>query len=115
MVSVAWYMYPASALVLTHAARLVGLGLRSSSIRALAMALHELATNAVKYGALAQPAGRLHIRWSFESTGAQNKPWLHIEWHESGVAMPPVGSVPQGTGQRSQSPSPVRHRSQADA
>ena len=76
-----------------------GVRLRSSTVQTLAMALHELATNAVKYGALGQPAGRLHIQWSFEPSGAQGEPWLHIDWRETGVAMPPVGSEPQGTGQ----------------
>jgi hypothetical protein len=27
------------------------------------------------------------------------KPWLHIDWKESGVQMPPVGAKPQGSGQ----------------
>ncbi len=76
-----------------------GVRLRSSTVQTLAMAVHELATNAVKYGALGQPAGQLDIRWSFDPSGVQDKPWLHIDWRESGVAMPPVGSAPQGTGQ----------------
>ncbi len=76
-----------------------GIRLRSSTVQTLAMALHELATNAVKYGALGQPAGRLSIRWSFEPSGPQNKPWLHIDWRESGVAMPPAGPAAAGTGQ----------------
>ena len=65
-----------------------GVRLRSSTLQTLAMALHELATNAVKYGALGRPQGRLAIRWSLEPEGAGGKPWLHIDWRESGVAMP---------------------------
>lgn len=77
----------------------VGVRLRSSTVQTLAMALHELATNAVKYGALGQPDGRLRIRWSLEQNGAGDGPWLHIDWRESGVTMPNAGSAPQGGGQ----------------
>lgn len=76
-----------------------GVRLRSSTVQMLAMALHELATNAVKYGALGQANGQLAITWSLEQSGTDSKPWLHIDWKESGVAMPPAGSAPQGTGQ----------------
>ena len=76
-----------------------GIRLRSSTVQMLAMALHELATNAVKYGALGQPSGRLTITWSLDEDGPGDKPWLHIDWRESGVAMPPWGSEPEGTGQ----------------
>ncbi|WP_333685187.1 GAF domain-containing protein [Pontibaca methylaminivorans] len=61
--------------------------LRSSMVQTLALALHELATNAVKHGALAesQPEGRLLIRWWVEPNTSD--PRLHIEWRESGVDM----------------------------
>lgn len=52
---------------------------------ALAMALHELMTNAVKYGALSNDKGRVNLRWS-RSGGAA--PSLRIDWDESGG--PPV-------------------------
>ncbi|HEX8468486.1 MAG TPA: HWE histidine kinase domain-containing protein [Allosphingosinicella sp.] len=45
---------------------------------ALAMALHELGTNAVKYGALSTEGGRVSIRWT--QTGDR----LHLTWLESG-------------------------------
>lgn len=76
-----------------------GVRLRSSTVQTLAMALHELATNALKYGALAQPSGRLKIAWSVEQDPGDASPWLHIDWRETGVAMPPPGSPPAGTGQ----------------
>jgi two-component system, chemotaxis family, CheB/CheR fusion protein len=63
----------------------MGIVLRSESVQALAMAFHELTTNAVKYGALGQKTGRLHIRWRVEATGADGVPWITIDWKESGV------------------------------
>ncbi|HEV7276524.1 MAG TPA: PAS domain S-box protein [Devosiaceae bacterium] len=76
-----------------------GVRLRSSSVQTLAMALHELATNALKYGALAQPKGRLEISWSLESNGADGSPWLHIDWRESGITIGPAGGKPGDGGQ----------------
>lgn len=52
----------------------------------LALALHELATNAVKYGALSVPAGRVLIRWSVEPDSAGDR--LAFSWREQGG--PPV-------------------------
>jgi PAS domain S-box-containing protein len=49
---------------------------------ALAMALHELGTNAVKYGALSVPGGRLAITWRADVDR------LHLDWREHGG--PPV-------------------------
>jgi two-component sensor histidine kinase len=77
----------------------LGVRLRSSTVHTLAMAIHELATNAMKYGALGQDGGRLAIRWTLEAEGADGRPWLHIDWRESGVSMPPEGAWPMGTGQ----------------
>jgi PAS domain S-box-containing protein len=74
-----------------------GIRLRSSSVQMLAMALHELATNAMKYGALGQPSGQLAVSWSLERV--QSKPWLRIDWRESGVDMSPSNSTARGTGQ----------------
>jgi two-component sensor histidine kinase len=53
---------------------------------ALAMALQELATNAVKYGALANATGEIRITWEVEP--ALPKPRVHLRWDESGG--PPV-------------------------
>jgi two-component sensor histidine kinase len=60
--------------------------------------VHELVTNAVKYGALGQPQALLVVTWSVEPSGQRGEPWLHIHWHESGVAMPPERPARRGQG-----------------
>ncbi len=57
--------------------------LTSKSALALSLAIHELATNAGKYGALSMPGGRVSIHWDRTSTGG-----LELTWAESGG--PPV-------------------------
>ncbi|MBR0719031.1 sensor histidine kinase [Bradyrhizobium liaoningense] len=47
--------------------------------QAIAVAVHELATNAAKYGSLSTPSGRLEIRWE---TGTDAP--LMLRWSESG-------------------------------
>jgi two-component sensor histidine kinase len=50
-----------------------------------ALAVHELATNAVKYGALSAPSGRLDVIWRVEADGPGKTSLLVLEWRESGV------------------------------
>ncbi len=64
----------------------------ASAAQALTLALHELATNAVKYGALGQPAGRLAITWRREPAPASR---IVLDWVESGVALAFAGSPPR--------------------
>ena len=64
-----------------------GTFLSSELVRVLGMALHELATNAAKYGALSTNEGRLAISSRVESNGS---PRLHIWWSERGG--PPVAA-----------------------
>jgi len=54
---------------------------------ALSMAFQELATNAVKYGALSNRAGTIRITWELV-TGADAGSRLHLRWEEAGG--PPV-------------------------
>jgi len=59
--------------------------LAATSAQALALGIHELATNAVKYGALAQPQAKLTVTWSVSQDGPQRV--ATIKWQESGVNM----------------------------
>jgi two-component sensor histidine kinase len=49
----------------------------------MTLALHELATNATKYGALAADRGRIDIRWRV--TPRTEVDWVEFEWRETGV------------------------------
>ena len=55
-------------------------------VRALGMALHELATNAAKYGALSRDGGHVAIAARVDGTGDER---LRVSWRERGG--PPVG------------------------
>ncbi len=52
-----------------------------SAAEAISMALHELATNATKYGALANRGGRVTIVWKL--TGCDNAARFEMRWRES--------------------------------
>ena len=53
---------------------------------ALAMAFHELGTNAVKYGALSVPSGEVHVDWGCFGEAGERR--LEVSWREHGG--PPV-------------------------
>ncbi|NML92865.1 PAS domain S-box protein [Novosphingobium olei] len=60
------------------------LELLPSAVHAFGMTLHELATNAVKYGALGDQGGIVRIRWRIDRDASV----LHFSWREEGG--PPV-------------------------
>jgi two-component sensor histidine kinase len=55
--------------------------LRSSIVQTLTLALHELATNARKYGALSDGDGRLRVTWQLHQ--AAEGPRLALDWIET--------------------------------
>jgi PAS domain S-box-containing protein len=61
------------------------LRLRPKALLALSMAVHELATNAMKYGALSNESGRVEIHWELGETAPRR---FRFEWKERGG--PPV-------------------------
>jgi PAS domain S-box-containing protein len=56
--------------------------LSPGAAESIAMAVHEMATNAVKYGALGSSAGRVNITWSIDV--GENGETFSISWRESG-------------------------------
>jgi PAS domain S-box-containing protein len=57
--------------------------LSSRTVQPVGMLLHELSTNAVKYGALSAPEGHVYLTWERSENGA-----IWLSWRESGG--PPV-------------------------
>lgn len=61
--------------------------LRAEAVQNVALALHELATNASKYGSLSVPEGRVVIEWAANGDGLDNG-GIRLTWRE--VGGPPV-------------------------
>ncbi|MGJ3263699.1 MAG: sensor histidine kinase [Salinarimonas sp.] len=61
--------------------------LKSKAAETLTLAIHELATNAVKYGALAGETGTIAVSWEIDR--GSEPPLLRLSWRESGVAPDP--------------------------
>jgi two-component sensor histidine kinase len=77
----------------------LGILLNSGSVQALAMALHELTTNALKYGALGRKDARLKIGWRVRAENGSS--WIFVDWKESGVeTIEPNGHWGVGHGRR---------------
>ncbi|MBR0753843.1 PAS domain-containing protein [Bradyrhizobium jicamae] len=55
-------------------------------VQTLGLAVHELATNALKHGALKHPTGTLAISWNVHKEGEHS--FLTFDWRESGVSIP---------------------------
>ena len=62
------------------------------AVTSLALALHETATNAVKYGALSQSGGVLRVKWDTQDND------FHLQWEEAGSALLVVPPKAQGFG-----------------
>ncbi len=59
--------------------------LNFDQVQTLGLAVHELATNAVKHGALKQEGGRIDITWTVRNDSADGST-LVFDWREHGVA-----------------------------
>jgi two-component sensor histidine kinase len=68
--------------------------LKPDAVQNLGLVLHELATNAMKYGALSAPQGRVLVEWQVVHEAA-GKPELRLTWQESGG---PAASEPAAKG-----------------
>lgn len=71
--------------------------LTARQVQNFALALHELTTNAVKYGALKDERGRLAVTWEVVP-GRGGLPRLAMTWVESGVAIEPGTVTRRGYG-----------------
>jgi PAS domain S-box-containing protein len=67
--------------------------LKAEATQAVATVLHELTTNAAKYGALSNPSGRVSVQWRWLQNGSHDR--LLIEWQETGG---PLVLVPSRSG-----------------
>ena len=70
----------------------VALGVKATT--SLALVLHELATNAAKYGAFCNQDGRLSVRWEMSSDT------LSLHWLEEGTSGTPTGLGREGFGSK---------------
>lgn len=59
------------------------ISLDPASAQSLTLVIHELTTNAAKYGALTSDTGRLDVRWTCEKTNERNQT-LTLKWSERG-------------------------------
>ena len=67
-----------------------GITLKSRAAESMSLAIHELATNAVKYGALSAQDGRIRVSWKrVEEDGAR---CLELQWVESGLDHAPTST-----------------------
>jgi two-component sensor histidine kinase len=71
----------------------VGVMVGAQHARSFSLALHELATNAAKYGALSNDSGKVEILWTIARDGKDKR--LKFKWKETGG--PPV-VAPTGHG-----------------
>jgi two-component system CheB/CheR fusion protein len=68
--------------------------LEIDTLQSMALVLHELGTNALKYGALGRPSASLAVSWKVNQD-ADGKPMLVLDWNEAGV---PIPNVPEKRG-----------------
>ncbi|MFC7473275.1 HWE histidine kinase domain-containing protein [Dankookia sp. GCM10030260] len=72
------------------------LELAEDAVQPVSMALHEMATNAAKYGALSQAEGRVTLSWGLDEEAGR----LRLRWQEHGGPPPPSAPEKEGFGSR---------------
>ncbi|WP_316232486.1 PAS domain S-box protein [Bradyrhizobium sp. SZCCHNR1051] len=70
--------------------------LKPKAAESIGLAMHELATNALKYGALTVPRGFIRIEWRLDKHDAVD--WLVIDWTETGMSGRTLSAQRQGFG-----------------
>lgn len=68
--------------------------LAAKGAEVLGLAIHELATNAIKYGVLAGEKGGPAIKWSLQQEKGQT--WLKLDW--TGIGIEPKPNTRRGFG-----------------
>ncbi|MBB5695780.1 PAS domain S-box protein [Muricoccus pecuniae] len=71
--------------------------LTARQVQNFSLALHELTTNAVKYGALRDGTGQLSVTWTVDRDEKDQRR-LTLDWIESGVDLPSGTAVRRGYG-----------------
>ncbi|MCJ2084733.1 PAS domain S-box protein [Methylobacterium sp. E-005] len=71
--------------------------LRARQVQNFALAVHELTTNAVKYGALKVETAELHVTWAVVLDRRERRR-LALSWVEGGVAIDPEATSRRGYG-----------------
>lgn len=71
--------------------------LRHQSAELIGLAIHELTTNAIKFGSLAHN-GRLNVQWSIEDIDSSAT--LQLRWQETGVSVASTAPRPSGFGRQ---------------
>ncbi|GGK18469.1 sensor histidine kinase [Salinarimonas ramus] len=70
--------------------------IKSKAAETLTLAIHELATNSVKFGALAGETGAVAVVWDVEREA--DPPLLRLTWRETGIAPDPRRPAREGFG-----------------
>jgi PAS domain S-box-containing protein len=74
------------------------LHLTTKAAETVGLALHELTTNALKYGALSVSTGHITVDWSVSQPSDVEQPAILLAWTERGVTLPGTGPGPDGFG-----------------
>lgn len=72
--------------------------LNAKTAESIGLAVHELTTNALKYGALKVDGATLAIDWNIDQKGGANGRNLSFQWTESGVPVVPLAPSRKGFG-----------------